>query len=237
MTRAVFFDWFNTLTTYYPPREDAYAAACRDLGCQVTPGDLRRGLLLADQFYSGENGRLPLKERSAREIAALRLQYGQVLLRGAGLPSDPDTVLRVMEKMRGRSAGPRFALYSDVLPALREMKARGLVMGIISNIDRDIRPACLELGLGPYIAHVVTSKDVGSEKPRPPIFRAALKKAGVKAAEAVYVGDQPDCDVVGARSVGMKPVLIDRDDLFPRTVDCLRLRSLEELAEHIRPPG
>lgn len=233
MTRAVFFDWFNTLSTYHPPREDAYAAACRSLGFEVTPRQLGRGLLLADQFYSAENGRSPLRQRNPKEMAAVHIGYGQVLLRAAGLPSDRDTALRVMEKTRGRFSSPRFALYDDVLPALEALKSRGLIMGLISNIDRDIRPACCELGLDPYITHVVTSGDIGSEKPRPLIFLAALKQAGVKAADAVYVGDQPDCDVVGARGVGMKPVLIDRYDLFPGTADCLRLRSLAELARHL----
>ena len=233
MIRAIFFDWFNTLTTYHPPREDAYAAACRDLGFEVAPGDLSRGLLLADQFYSSENGRSPLKGRSATEMADLHIRYGQLILQAAGLPSDRGTVLLAMEKMRGRFSDPHFALHADVLPMLRILKARGLIMGLISNIDRDIRPVCRELGLDPYLVHVVTSRDVGSEKPRPPIFLAALREAGVRAAEAVYVGDQPDCDVAGARGVGMTPVLIDRYDLFPETVGCLRLRSLEDLADHV----
>ena len=43
MTKAVFFDWFNTLTTYYPPREDAYVVACHDLGLEVTTDQLAGG--------------------------------------------------------------------------------------------------------------------------------------------------------------------------------------------------
>ncbi len=233
MTRAVFFDWFNTLTTYDPPRELGYAAACHDMGLEVEADQLSRGLLMADQFYSSENARSPLRGRSAKEMAAVHISYGQVLLRSAGLPSDQDTVMRMMDRVKGRFSEPCFALYNDVLPALRALKTRGLIMGVISNIDRDIRPVCRELGLEPYITHVVTSGDVGSEKPRPPIFLAALKQARVKAGEAIYVGDQPDCDVAGARGVGMKPVLIDRYDLFTATADCLRLRSLAELPDHV----
>ena len=233
MTKAVFFDWFNTLTTYYPPREGAYALACHDLGFEVTTDELARGLLLADQFYSDENARSPVKKREPKEMIAVYVRYGQVALRGAGLPSSEETVLRVMEKVRGAFSSPRFALYDDVLPALGVLKSRGLVMGLISNIDQDIKPICSELGLDAYIAQVVTSKDVTSEKPHPPIFLAALNGAGVKAAESVYVGDQYSCDVVGARAVGMKPVLIDRYDLFPEVNDCARIRSLAEIVDHI----
>ena len=233
MTKAVFFDWFNTLTTYYPPREDAYVLACRDLGLEVTTEKLARGLLLADQFYSDENARSPVKKREPKEMIEVYVRYGQVALRGAGLPASEETVLRVMEKMRGAFSDPRFALYDDVLPALAKLKARRLVMGLISNIDQDIRPVCSELGLDSYITQVVTSKDAKSEKPHPAIFLAALRGAGVEAAESVYVGDQHSCDVVGARSVGMKPVLLDRYDLFPQVKDCTRIRSLAELVNHI----
>ena len=233
MTKAVFFDWFNTLTTYYPPREGAYALACHDLGFEVTTDQMARGLLLADQFYSDENARSPVKKREPNEMIAVYVRYGQVALRGAGLPSSEETVLRVMEKVRGAFSSPRFALYDDVLPALGLLKYRGLVMGIISNIDQDIKPLCSELGLDAYITQVVTSKDVTSEKPHPPIFLAALNGAGVKAAESVYVGDQYSCDVVGARGVGMKPVLVDRYDLFPEVNDCPRIKSLAELVNHL----
>jgi len=233
VTRAVFFDWFNTLTTYHPPREGAYAAACRDLGLEVTMEQLTRGLLLADQFYSDENLRSPVKKREPKEMIAVYVRYGQVALRGAGLPDSEETVLKVMEKVRGAINSPRFALYDDVLPALAALKSRGVVMGIISNIDQDIRPVCSELGLDPYVTHVVTSKDVRSEKPHPLMFLAALDRAGVEAEESVYVGDQYSCDVVGARGVGMRPVLVDRYDLFTEVNDCVRIRCLAELVDHI----
>jgi len=233
VTKAVFFDWFNTLTTYYPPRENAYAVACSDLGLEVTFDQLSRGLLLADQFYSDENARSPIKKREPKEMIALYVRYGQVALRGAGLPSSEETVLRVMEKVRGAFNSPRFALYDDVLPALGALRSRRLVMGLISNIDQDIKPVCSELGLDTYITQVVTSKDVRSEKPHPLIFLAALDGAGVEGEESIYVGDQYSCDVVGARGVGMKPILVDRYDLFREVNDCVRIRSLAELVNHI----
>ena len=48
------------------------------------------------------------------------------------------------------------------------------------------------------------------------------------------MGDQYSCDVVGARGVGMKPVLVDRYDLFPEITDCARIRSLAELVDHVQ---
>jgi len=74
---------------------------------------------------------------------------------------------------------------------------------------------------------------VGADKPEPAIFLAALERAGVNAAEAVHVGDQYKLDVVGARGVGINPILIDRYDLYPEVSDCPRIRSLTELAQYL----
>ncbi len=56
---------------------------------------------------------------------------------------------------------------------------------------------------------VVDSGAVGVEKPDPAIFRIALERAGVSAAEAMHVGDLFPVDVVGARRAGLEPVLLD----------------------------
>ena len=50
---------------------------------------------------------------------------------------------------------------------------------------------------------------VGVEKPDPRIFHLALERAGVAAAEAVYVGDLYSVDVVGARAAGLSAILMD----------------------------
>ncbi len=80
---------------------------------------------------------------------------------------------------------------------------------------------------------MVTSEEAGADKPKPEIFLKALEKAGVDASEAVHVGDQYDLDVVGARGVGISPILIDRYDLYPEVDDCPRIRSLTELAQYL----
>ena len=57
----------------------------------------------------------------------------------------------------------------------------------------------------PYLDLVVTSGEVGMEKPHPPIFHEALRRAGVEAGDAAHVGDQLSSDVDGARNVGIQP--------------------------------
>ncbi len=80
---------------------------------------------------------------------------------------------------------------------------------------------------------VVTSQEAGVNKPNREIFQEALRQAGIQAPEAIYVGDQYRIDVVGANEAGMKGVLLDRGNYFEETADCLRIRSLTQVVEHL----
>jgi putative hydrolase of the HAD superfamily len=233
MTKAVFFDWFNTLAQYYPSREKLHADAYSEVGIELTKEAISRGLLVADQFYIDENTRVPIRKRLPQEQMEFYGQYERVVLKEAGLEISEELVLRIMQKLGGTSAKVDFILFDDVLPTLEMLKQRRLILGLISNIDRDIRPFCEELGLSPYLDIIVTSQEVDSDKPHPPIFLAALKGAGVEASETIYIGDQYNLDIVGARGVGMKAVLIDRYDLFPEITDCPRIKTLGEVTERL----
>jgi len=87
-----------------------------------------------------------------------------------------------------------------------------------------------ELGLLSRLDIVVTSRDTGFNKPQPEIFQEALRQANVRPQEAVYVGDQYQADVIGSGNVGMKGMLLDRNNFYTEIKDCPRLQSLGELA-------
>jgi HAD superfamily hydrolase (TIGR01549 family) len=106
-----------------------------------------------------------------------------------------------------------FDLYEDVLPVLEELRGHGLKIGLVSNTGRD---------LGEFLAHhtlpvdaALGSRAHGWTKPHPSIFQAVLERLGVEPDEAAMVGDSPEDDVEGARAVGIRAFLIDRDDRFP----------------------
>jgi len=229
VTKAVFFDWFNTLAQYHPPRERMQADACREVGVDLAEESIGRGLLIADQFYMDENTRSPIRKRLPQEQMEFYAQYERVVLKEAGVEVSDDLALRIMQRLGGVSASLNFILFDDVLHTLELLKQRRLILGLISNIDRDIMPICRELGIASYLDVIVTSQEVDSDKPHPPIFLAALKRAGVEASEAVYVGDQYNIDIVGAQGVGMKAVLIDRYDLFTEITYCPRIKTLSEI--------
>ena len=106
------------------------------------------------------------------------------------------------------------ALYSDVVPTLQHLRDSGFKLAIVSNWESPLDPLTERLGIAEYFDVIVASHDtrVRSEKPDPHIFNYALAAVGVSAAEAVHVGDTYAADIVGARGVGIRPILLDRDD-------------------------
>ena len=233
MIKAVFLDWFNTLGRFEPPREELHCQALQEFGIETSPKDIRRGILLADNYWFDENIKSKVRARSPEKQAEIGIRYQQILLTEAGVKVSKELFSKITKKVQELYKGITFALFEDVLPALKELKGQKFIWGLLTNLNIDMAPICRQLGLEPYLDFVVTSEEVGSDKPEPPIFLAALQRAGVNASEAVHVGDQYKIDVVGARAVGISPILIDRYDLYPEVTDCPRIHTLAELAGHL----
>ncbi len=233
MVRAVFFDWFNTLADYEPPRYQLHSQACREFGVEVSPEAIRRGVLIADRYFFEENIKSPVEKRGPEEKARVYIRYQEVLLAEAGAEVTREKLLKIMDKAHQLFKGVSWALFDDVLPTLKTLKERQLVLGLLTNASKDMVSVYSKLGLGPYLDFVVASEEVGSDKPHPPIFLKALERAGVAASEAIHVGDQYNIDIAGARGVGISPVLLDRYDLYPEITDCPRIRTLPEIVNYI----
>ena len=103
-----------------------------------------------------------------------------------------------------------FALYDDVPEVLRRLRARGLTIGLISNTQRCLASFQSHFGLEGVFTVRVSSAEHGYMKPHPSIFQAALQQAGVTAGESLMVGDSLTHDVIGARRLGMRAVLLSR---------------------------
>ena len=102
-------------------------------------------------------------------------------------------------------------VHEDVVPTLDALAGRGFRLGIISNWDQRLKPLLRALRLERFFEWIFVSCDIGFEKPSSVIFEYALSKMGLPSERIIYVGDQRDVDVLGARQVGMHSKLIDRN--------------------------
>jgi HAD superfamily hydrolase (TIGR01509 family) len=218
-TKAVFFDWMGTVAHPEPDRHELFSQLARELGVELSPQSLLRGVMEADTRVP--EGAPPRYAEGKDEAPFLR--WWEVLLARVEGTVPKDIRLEITRRTAKQVREATWVLYDDVLPAMKALKEKGLALGLISNMYLG------RAGLDPFLNVVITAKDVGAGKPDPLIFRAALKRAGVAAKAAIYVGDQYELDVVGARKAGIRPILIDRYDLITETPDCPVIQSLSEV--------
>ena len=233
MIKAIFFDWFNTLARYESPREELHSRVLREFGIEMSPSELMPGIMAADKYLFGENVLSPVEKRNPVEKTEVYINYNSLMLTETGVKVTKDLLLKILKKGQQLFDRITFVLFDDVLPTLRPLKGRKFIQGLLTNASKNIIPIQRQLGLESYLTFVVTSEEVRADKPNPDIFLAALERAGVGASEAVHIGDQYDLDVVGARAVGITPVLIDRYNLYPEVTDCPRIHTLPEVVEYL----
>ena len=184
----------------------------------------------------------------AREAAVLNLKrhpelhhdesiwhrFTQDIFLGMGGPTELASECAT-EIEEGWGVSENFELFEDVLPVLDELRAAELRIAVVSNGIRDLRE---------FVAHhrldvdaIVDSRSHGRVKPHPTIFQAALDLLDVKPADAVMVGDSVEEDIEGAQAMGMRAILIDREDRHPDIEE--RLTDLYGLpaALGLRRPG
>jgi HAD superfamily hydrolase (TIGR01549 family) len=162
----------------------------------------------------------------AREAAALNLKRHPELLHddtiwhrfteeifvGMGGPVEIASECAT-EIEQGWEVSENFELFEDVMPVLEELRRAELRLGLVSNGIRDLREFVVHHRLD--VDAVIGSRAHGYVKPHPTIFQAALQQLGVEPELAVMVGDSLEEDVEGARALGLRAILMDREDRHP----------------------
>jgi HAD superfamily hydrolase (TIGR01549 family) len=162
----------------------------------------------------------------AREAAALNLKRHPELLHddtiwhrfteeifvGMGGPVEIASECAT-EIEQGWEVSENFELFEDVMPVLEELRRAELRLGLVSNGIRDLREFVVHHRLD--VDAVIGSRAHGYVKPHPTIFQAALQQLGVEPKFAVMVGDSLEEDVEGARALGLRAILMDREDRHP----------------------
>lgn len=128
--------------------------------------------------------------------------------------------------------------YTDeVLKRLKEKYKLAVVTNTSTSKEDDIRLALRKVGLEDYFDAVVTSVDIGHEKPDREIFCEALARLQVKPTEAVMIGNRIKTDVLGANRLGIVSVLFKWNERYREEISSpfekptYTIGSLEQLSE------
>jgi len=124
------------------------------------------------------------------------------------LPQDQATELA--RQVRGQYVRPdTWRLYDDSAQALDQLAAAGCHHILLSNHVPELPLLLSHLGIAHRFDHIVNSADTGFEKPHPQAYARALAllPAG---ADATMIGDNPTADYAGAKTAGLKAILVRR---------------------------
>src|SRR5438132_11092303 len=230
--RAVLFDFGHTLVDFHRT-EEALRAAYEQIRARIEAVAFMEVHELLDLIERVAGGVDRQVEASYAERRMEELDIAELFreaLGGIGFRL-PDDVLEHIVVLDHSAYSNSMTADPQPLDVLRDLRASGLRLGIVSNVTLlpDLMRQDLDrLGIGPLVDAPVFSSEVGVRKPDPRIFREALGRVSVDAGEAVFVGDRLLDDVSGARDVGMRTVLTHqfRQEVDPAMSADARIQTL-----------
>ena len=228
MIKVITFDFYNTLVKFWPPLEDIQVASCAKKGITVSRDAIRRGYAKADILFNRANEDEPLSMRSPERRREFFAEYEELILETAGIPVTRGLASEIWDL--AIAVPKEFTPFEETVPTLDALRKKGYGLGIITNLRADLDPLIRKTGLTGKLDFSVNSTLVGIEKPHPPIFEEAIRRANVKPEEMLHVGDQVRSDVAGARAMGMQAALLDRGGWHDPVDDCPKIAHLGELA-------
>lgn len=130
-------------------------------------------------------------------------------------------------------------LFPETIPTLIYLKSQGYHLGVISNgITIKQWEKLIRLDLHHFFDEVITSEEVGAEKPHQKIFKQALNKMGCSAEESIMIGNKFNEDILGAINIGMDAILVnsklkeeDKSILDERNVEVTVLPNLKGIKD------
>jgi len=216
--QAVLFDFGGTLYDYRcfaRAEAESLAALARWAGVDATPDELARAQrdALKRTFTAYRDRPYYLhKDLFADGLRATLARFGAAA---------DDELLERHRKFQWDAHARDFALRPGVRETLAGLRARGLHVGMVSNIDDDQLAHLLDVaGVRADFDSVLSSEAARVCKPAPGIFREALRRAQCAPEQALFVGDSLFHDIAGANRLGMRSVLIwHREDRDPPAVE------------------
>ena len=217
---TVLLDALGTLVELQPPAP-RLRARLAEAGFDVTEERAAAGIRAEIAYYLAHH----LDGSDRESLEDLRDRCASAMMGALDLAGLDHATAR-----RALMGALEFHEFGDAAPALRDLRAAGHGLVVVSNWDCALPDWLGGVGLLELVDGVVTSAEVGVAKPDARVFRRALELANARPEEAVHVGDSPDNDVEGARAAGIRAVLLRRNGEPPPGMESIRsLRALAPL--------
>lgn len=207
--RALLFDATGTLVELREPLGETYARTARAHGAPIS------AWRLADAFARvWRNAPPPVfpgvaaEDAGAQERAWWRDVVRQTFLAADSARRPDDLEACFTELFEHFARAEAWRARPGAAAALRGLRGDGRATAVVSNFDRRLRGILEGLGLAPLLDAVVLPSDAGAAKPDAAIFALALERLGVAASEALFVGDDAQRDLAGARAAGLRAVAV-----------------------------
>ena len=219
MLKVIFFDAAGTLFEPRDPVGGTYARIARGYGVDAGADQVNHAFR---RVFGGAPGLAFGPGHSAAELRLLERRWWRELVAasfaGLGTFSSFDDYFDELFAFFADPANWRLDPLAGA--TLAKLRDAGFALGMVSNFDYRLYRLLEGLELTRYFASITISSEAGYAKPAPEIFRIALGKHGVEAAEAMHVGDAEHLDIAGALGAGIQAVLLD-----PAAAERLRIEG------------
>ncbi len=228
--KAVLFDLDETLIDAPAGLKAAHRAVARELhrylafrGIEISEGPIRTKLESLDD-------RMNLQTKYDRDA------WWPVLFEEIGAKQKiSHQFIRRLTRLYWSSFVAASKPYADTRPTLAYLKRKGYKLGMITDTDgvkgkkkrRIKRLDFLEF----FDVVVIGGDDTKQTKPSPRPFELAASKLGLPAGKCVFVGDKPFTDIRGAKTAGMRTILLKRRDWGSGDRADFTINSLAELPQ------
>jgi putative hydrolase of the HAD superfamily len=229
--KAIFFDFDGTLRHSDPSSMETFYRFAAEEGYATTPQQRLHGERWVNEYWAESE---ELQQDLTRfgpwqDNGEFWLNHARRHLLALGSPEVQARELasNVTQRMRSEY-NPVDCVRADVPPVLGNLRKAGFTLAVVSNRSHPYDELMTSLDLTQFFEFWIAAGELGTFKPDPAVLQHAAERAGVKADQTVYVGDNYYADVLGARAAGMHPVLFDPKSVYPE-VDCLVIRDITHL--------
>jgi putative hydrolase of the HAD superfamily len=235
--RVIFFDAGFTLLRPTPSMVQICQSVCADMGVDIDLARLEDRLPAAEDYFFRSVREEPRTWAAEHSITTFWDGYYHELLRPFFTAVRAGDLPRCVANIIEEFAHPRrWAVYEDVVPVLAQLKGR-YTLGVVSDWGLSLNGIIHGLGLSAYFDFVVVSATMGYAKPDPALYELALRRADTIGDYAIHIGDSYIHDALGARAVGITPIVLDRRHVLrPLDIDCPLIHDLHEVLTLLEVP-